>query len=428
MSSDVLIVGGGLAGLAAATMLAPRGCKVTILEARNRLGGRASSFTDPVSGQLVDACQHVSMGCCTAFRTFAETVGVAKYLQPQETLRFFTPDGRSSRMRRDPWPAPFHLGRSLLSAHYLTTTEKLWIAWGLLQLRREPWDFDPPLAEWLADNRQTSRCVRRFWNVVLTSALNADVNEVGLKYARKVFVDTFLNDRDGFVVEVPTVPLGRLYGEELQAWLSRHGVVVKLNSAVRSIEAGQVQLRDGGELTATNIILAVPFERVLSLLPESLAADPFFARIDRLEPSPIASVHYWFDREAMPVPHAVLVDGLGQWVFRREGGYVQVVISAAAEARALSREELEMKILAELRQLFPTMRTAKLLRSRTIIEQAATFKPVPGVDACRPPQATPVPGLTLAGDWTDTGWPATMEGAVRSGILAAAAVLAGIPP
>jgi squalene-associated FAD-dependent desaturase len=417
---DVLIVGGGLAGLAAATALAPLEQRVTILEARPRLGGRASSFTDPATGQLVDACQHVNMGCCTNFKQFAETIGVAKFLQPQETLNFVTPDRRVSRFRRNPWPAPFHLGRAFAGLHFLSAGEKLRIAWGLLQMRREPWDFDPPLRPWLEAEWQTTRCIERFWNVVLTSALNANVNEVGLKYARKVFVDAFLTDRDGFVVEVPTVPLGRLYGEELRGWLAKHGVTVMENCAARRLVVpNTIELRDGRRLTASNVLLAVPFERVLDLLPESLAADPFFARIRRLEPSPITSVHLWYDREVFPIPHAVLVDCLGQWVFRRENGYLQVVVSAAAALKALGREEIERRIVEELHRLFPQLRIAKLLRSKVVTEQNATFRAVPGVDAFRPSQRTPVPGLFLAGDWTDTGWPATMEGAVRSGHLAA---------
>jgi squalene-associated FAD-dependent desaturase len=420
---DVLIVGGGLAGLAAATALAPRGCRVTILEARPRLGGRASSFTEPATGQLVDACQHVSMGCCTNFKQFAETIGVAKFLQPQETLYFMTPDRRVSRFRRDPWPAPFHLGRAFAGLHFLSAGEKLRIAWGLLQMRREPWDFDPPLLPWLQAERQTARCIDRFWNLVLTSALNANVDEVGLKYARKVFVDAFMADRDGFVVEVPTVPLGRLYGEELRGWLAKHGVTVMENCAVRRlVMPNTIELRDGRTFVAKNVILAVSFERVLDLLPEPLAAEPFFARIRRLEPSPIASVHFWYDREVLPFPHAVLVDCLGQWVFRRENGYLQVVVSAAAALKTLGREEIERRIIEELRGLFPRLQNAKLLRSKVVIEQNATFRAVPGVDAFRPSQKTPVPGLFLAGDWTDTGWPATMEGAVRSGHLAANAI------
>jgi len=418
---DVTIIGGGLAGLAAAVRLAPRGHRVTILESRPRLGGRASSFTDPATGQLVDACQHVSMGCCTEFAELAETIGVSKFLEKQPTLYFMTPNRRVSRFRRDPWPAPLHLGRALAGAHYLSASEKLRIAWGMACLLRADAGDAPPLRPWLVHHRQSPRCIARFWSVVLTSALNESVENLGLKYARKVFVDGFLKDRDGFVVELPTVPLGRLYGEELRAWLTRHNVVVVEDCSVRGIDpaAGSITLRDGRILKSETTILAVPFDRVLPLLSPVVAADPFFARIARLEPSPITSVHFWFDRDVLPLPHVVLVDCLGQWIFRRDGGYVQVVVSASAGLKALGREAIERVIRTELLHLFPAFQTTTLLRSKVVTEQSATFRAVPGIDALRPTQATPIRGLILAGDYTQTGWPATMEGAVRSGNLAA---------
>jgi squalene-associated FAD-dependent desaturase len=433
----VLIIGGGLAGLAAAAALAPRGFRVTVLESRQRLGGRAGSFADPVSGQLTDICQHVSMGCCTNFAHFCETVGIDRFLAPQPTLYFMTPDRRVSRFRADPWPAPFHLGRALESAHYLTAGEKLRIAWGLAAMLREPSDADPPLLEWLLRQRQTHRTIDRFWGVVLTSALNETVERAGFKYARKVFRDGCLRHRDGFVVQVPTVPLGRLYGHELREWLTRHGVEVQVNANVKGLamrpEAAplrgidRVVLRDGSALSADYYVLAVPFDRVTDLLPDELAADPYFAAAKHLTPSPITSVHLWYDRPVLSLPHAVLVDCLGQWVFNRGEvapgeHYVQVVVSAARPLRGLGRDEITRQVADELARLFPTK--AILLRSRVVTEHAATFSAVPGVDRFRPPQASPVPNLVLAGDWTATGWPATMEGAVRSGYLAAEAVLA----
>ena len=425
--ASVIVVGGGLAGLAATVALAQRGHSVTLLEARPRLGGRASSFTDPATGELVDACQHVSMGCCTAFHGLCETVGVRGMLEPQKRLWFRTPDGRESVFAADPWPAPFHLGRALLGAHYLTSVEKLRIAYGMARLVLESPDADPPLEAWLRKHKQTRRTIDRFWSVVLVSALNETVANVGLKYARKVFVDGFLRTRDGHTVHVPTVPLGRLYGDELRGWLQRHGVVTRESCAAREVRPGGVTLRTGEVLTAEAVILAVPFERVLDLLPPELREMEFFARIGHLALSPITSVHLWLDREILNRPHAVLVDSLGQWVFTRgevSPGrfYLQVVVSASRELKALGRGEIQAKIAEELKRLYPKIRDARVLQAKVVTEHTATYSVVPGVDAWRPTQRTPIPGLVLAGDYTATGWPATMEGAVRSGQLAAAVV------
>jgi squalene-associated FAD-dependent desaturase len=435
VNDDVVIIGGGLAGLAAATALAPRGLRVTILEARNRLGGRAGSFQDPATGQLVDACQHVSMGCCTNLAQFCRAIGIDRYLAPQPCLHFMTPDGRISRFAADPWPAPLHLGRSFFATHYLTIVEKLRIAWGLAWLRRAALSDDPPFFDWLMRHRQTQRTIDRFWGLVLTSALNESCDRIGLRYARKVFVDGFLGHRRGFEVELPTVPLGRLYGQELQSWLEQHNVNLVLNQGTRQLDihdgaVHQVQMRQGEPLQAAWYLSAVPFDRLLGILPESIIdRHELFRNLRHLETSPITSVHIWADRQALELPHVVLVDCAGQWVFNRGQvapgeHYLQVVVSAARQFRGLGREEVERLIVDELRRLFPAMAQATVLRTRVVTEHAATFSAVPGVDRWRPPQTTPLSNLFLAGDWTLTGWPATMEGAVRSGYLAAEALLA----
>jgi squalene-associated FAD-dependent desaturase len=435
MSDRVAIIGAGLAGLASATALAARGLRVWLLEARPRLGGRAGSFSDAGSGQLIDVCQHVSMGCCTNFAHFCRTVGIAHLLQPQPRLYFLTPDRRVSPFGADPLPAPLHLARSFLRAHYLTLADKARIAWGLACLRLAATADDPPFLDWLSRHAQTPRTIERFWGVVLTSALNETPERVGLRYARKVFVDGFLRHPRAFVVELPTVPLGRLYGAELQGWLDRHGVEVHLGQAVRRlvVESGGVralELRQGGTLAADWYIAAVPFDRLLDLLPDGLAdATPYFANLRHLETSPITSVHLWYDRPLTDLPHAVLVGCLGQWVFNRGQTapgehYLQVVVSAARPFHQLGRDEVQRRLTAELAHLFPQAAQARLLRARVVTEHAATFSAVPGVDRWRPPQGSPLRNLLVAGDWTATGWPATMEGAVRSGYLAAEALLA----
>jgi squalene-associated FAD-dependent desaturase len=438
----VVIVGGGLAGLAAAVALSGRDLRITLIESRPRLGGRASSFTDPATGELVDNCQHVSMACCTNLADFCRRVGTAGLFRRADAITFIGPDGRLSTLKAGTLPAPLHLAGSFLRASYLSFFERLRVAYGMACLRFAG-TSSPGMsfADWLLRHGQTRRTIDRFWGTVLVSALNELPEQMDVGHARKVFLDGFLRNRDGFQMELPTVPLGELYGSRMERWLAEHGIEVRLTTGVRSIEVDDersvqaVVLRDGERLAADFVVSAVPFDRVLGLLsPAAREQLPQLGPVADIASSPITGVHFWFDREVCPHEHAVTVGRLVQWVFNHTalqgrgpaegpGQYLQIVISASYDLLKLDRAAIRDAVLRDLEALWPAAREAKLLRWWVVTEHGATFAVRPGIDRLRPSQRTPVDGLFLAGDWTATGWPATMEGAVRSGYLAAEGIL-----
>ena len=437
----VLIIGGGLAGLATAASLVGRGLDITLIESRPRLGGRASSFNDPTTGELIDNCQHVSMACCTNLADFCEKVGTRHLFRREPSVLFLGEDGSLSPLEAGPLPAPLHLAGSFLRAKYLTIGDKLRVAYGLACLKSSRNDREgETFAAWLKRHGQTDRTIDRYWATVLVSALNERLDRMDVGHARKVFLDGFLRNRDGFAMEVPLVPLGELYGSRLEAWLRENGVEVTLSTGVKRVEVDAegsikgVTLRNGEAIAADFVILATPFDRVLALLPEDAKSRlPGIGKIDAIEASPITGVHFWFDRPVCPHSHAVTVGKTVQWVFNHtaiqgreapEGGgeYLQLVISAAYDLLPMSKDQIRELALADLASIWPESREAKLLRWWVVTEHGATFAVRPGIEALRPSQRTAIDGLFLAGDWTDTGWPATMEGAVRSGYLAAEGV------
>ncbi len=440
---EIVIVGGGLAGLATASALAEQGLKITILESRPRLGGRASSFTDPVTGEQVDNCQHVSMACCTNLAEFARKIGIDHLFRRVPAARFLDEKGGISTLGADALPAPFHLTSSFLGARYLTWSEKFRVALGIAALRFPSRDRPQESFEaWLRRHGQTDRTIERFWGTVLVSALNERLDRIDPVHARKVFLDGFLRNKTGLEIEIPTVPLGELYGTRLLQWLRDHGVVVQLKSGVRTLECNEngevtgVRLRSGELIDSDYVVLTVPFDRIQGMFPVELREVlPQLNPLEQMESSPITGIHLWFDRPVCPpeLDHAVTVGRLIQWVFNHsaiqgrepEGGgqYLQLVVSAAYDLLPLGNEAIRDAILADLASMWPAAREATLKRWWVVTEHGATFSVRPGIEALRPSQRTSIPGLLLGGDWTDTGWPATMEGAVRSGYLAAEAIL-----
>lgn len=439
----VAIVGGGLAGLAAAVAIVDAGCKVELFEARRQLGGRAASFDDADAETQFDYCQHVSMGCCTQLDHFCCATEVAGLFRDDDTLHFIASDGQRVDFSATPGlPAPLHLLPGLLRLDFLSFTDRIQAARLLMRLALwQPHDNvrEPTVATWLADNGASAELTRRFFGTVLVSALGERLETASLSAARQVFVDGFMRSSAAWKLRVPRVPLREIFDDRVGAWLQARGVAIQRSTPIKQVVIRDrrfvgITLSDQRQLEFDACIVAVPWRRLTALIDDEVRA--FWPEVnapERLAGSPITSVHLWFDRPITPLPHAVLIDRLSQWVFNRGAvttnestsarNYLQVVISASHDLATRDKDDVLREIVGDLQAVFPEARSAVLLDSRLVTDPSAVFSVRPGSDPCRLRQTTPVSGLFLAGDWTATGWPATMEGAVRSGYLAAEALL-----
>jgi squalene-associated FAD-dependent desaturase len=452
-SKSVIVIGGGLAGLSSAVALAEAGFRVRLLEKRPHLGGRAASYVLP-GGEHVDNCQHVTLGCCTNLEDFYRRVGAANQIRFFDRLLFAAPDGRRGAIASVALPPPLHMAPSFAFFPLLGWADKRAIAQALLAIARSggrPADLSSDRADenvtmlaWLQKHRQTSRAIRRFWEVILVSALDEELNRIDARYGIDVFWKAFLSTRGGYRVGIPRVPLGELY-EGCRKALAEQGGEVQLRAGVRGFLVADgrvdgVEREDGSVETADYYLAAVPQDVLPELLPtEVVECEPVFLNLRNLRTSPITGVHLWFDRIVMSEPFLTLLDSTTQWVFNKTqlygsgaeetGQYLQLVISASYSLAARSRQEIIALCLDELRDVLPASREATLVKGTVVKEMSATFSPAPGSDRWRPAQRSSLSGLFLAGDWTLTGWPSTMEGAVRSGYLAAEAILsdAGTP-
>jgi zeta-carotene desaturase len=413
--AKVLIAGGGLAGLSAAAALGSAGFDVELFESRPFLGGRATSYALPTAGgeeaEAVDNCQHVLLRCCGNLLDFYTRLDVRDRIHFHREFYFLEPGGRLSVLRRGRFPAPFHFTGSFLRMHCLDRHDKIGIARALLAIRRERTrrqDLDRiSMLDWLLQKRQTPHAIDRFWRQILVSAVNEDLERMAAVHGFHVFWRGFLARADAYEMGIPAVPLGQLYSTD--AWRRLGNVRMHFRAPVERIDASGFMVA-GERRVAGHYICALPFERLEAIgLPAPA-----------LEHSPITGVHLWFDREVTTLPHAVLLDRTMQWMFNKEGGrYLQLVVSASRDLTPLSRAEIVDIAIGDLRLYFPRVHDARLLKAHVIKEQRATFSAAPETEQLRPTPDCGIANVYLAGDWTRTGWPATMEGAVRSGYLAA---------
>ncbi len=437
----VAIAGGGLAGLAAACALADSGFRVTLFERRPYLGGRASSYEHPGTGEVVDNCQHVLFRVCTNLIEFYRRIGVEDKIRWYEDMTFIEPGGRTTVMHASPLPAPLHTAPSFLGFPFLTAKDKLAISRAIfaLTLTAQP-DDGRSFQEWCQQHGQTENAIQRFWKPILVSALSEDLDLISISYAAQVVRES-MKSPEARHMGVPSIPLTDLYNRAGD-YIRARGGSIRLRSSLESFSAQasgvQVQVSDGAgrEEGFDYLVLALPFENLDRVLPQAPESVGLREQISHFDSAPITGIHLWFDRQITDLDHAVLLDRTIQWMFHKSrllgarnapgaepaGSYIELVVSSSKSLIDKSRGEIVDLALKEVREFFPAAREARLVKSTVIKEVRATYSPRPGIDVYRPQQSTAWPRVFLAGDWTATGWPATMEGAVRSGYLAAEAL------
>lgn len=447
-----LVIGGGLAGATAALRLADTGVPVTLLESRPRLGGLAFSFrrSSPAGELTVDNGQHVHLRCCTAYEWFLDRVGASGLAPLQRRLDVPVLDvapqrPRLGRLRRSALPVPLHLLGSLARYPHLTLAERAAVARAALALR----DVDPAdpaldgvdFGTWLRRHGQSSRAVEALWDLVGRATLNATAEHASMGLAAMVFKTGLLSHPGAADIGVSQVPLGELHDSRTRAALDRAGVRTLLRTRVRGIAPAsgggwRVTVSGGDaaeqEYEAGAVVLAVPQQEAHALLPDGALSNP--GRLLEIGSAPILNIHVIYDRTVLRQPFFAALGSPVQWVFDRTapsglaGGGQYLALSQSAAAAEIDQPvaELRKRYLPELARLLPAARQARVRDFFVTRERSATFDPAPGVGRLRPGARTGVPGVCLAGAWTDTGWPATMESAVRSGARAASEALTAL--
>jgi len=434
----VAVAGAGLAGLAAACELADAGHAVTVCERRPWAGGKTYSTRDRETGEEIDNGQHIAMRCTTEYVRFLRRVGSEHLIawQPRLRVPVYDAQGRRSALAADALPAPLHLARSFAAYRHLRPADKLRAARAVLALRRTRAN-DASLgaesfAAWLRAHGQTARAIATFWDLILVPALNCTSEQASAAQAAFVFREGFLRSAEAAAIGVPKVGLSALHVEPALRYIEARGGELHTGCTIARVEIDEgavrgLALADGGRIEADAYVLALPPRELREALPPGVASRPPFDALARFAPSPIVNLHLWWDRPVLPEPFAAFTGSDVQWLFARgqaaDGAHHTVIsLSAARQWIETPRREIEDALVSQLRRALPAARAARVLRSALIKEPEATFVPAPGLR--RPGVRTPFANLAIAGAYTDTGWPATMESAVRSGLEAARAVAA----
>lgn len=443
---NVAIIGAGLAGLACGCELADAGHRVTLLERRPWAGGKAYSFVDDETGGTVDNGQHIFMTCTTAYIDFLRRIGTLHLTKRQRRLRVavFDAQGRRSDLAAVPLPPPLHLLPSFATYRHLSLADRARVARGVLAItrvspdRRNDFD-DVTFGDWLRGNGQSESVVRDFWDLIVVPALNCRSDDASAAQALFLFHEGFLASAESAAVGVPMAGLSQLHAEPAVRYIESRGGQLVTRSAIEIIDVrdGRVEAivtAAGERLVFDAYISALPPVQLLGVLPESSRAQPPFSSLNVIRMSPIVNLHLWFDRPVLGIDFAAFAGSDLQWAFNRtriagaeDSGEEHLVLSQSAADRYadLDKAQLLDLLMPQLRRALPAARSSHLMRSVLIKEPDATFVPSPGLR--RPGAATPIENLFLAGAYTDTGWPATMESAVRSGIQAARTVAAWSP-
>jgi len=428
----LIVVGGGLAGLAAAVALsAEDNVELVLVEKGPFLGGRCSSID--YRGRRLDLGQHLHMAGFVNYLKFLDLIGLSENVWTQDRLRvpFLDETGRRRKIESIDLPPPFHLLPALVRFSFLSPLDRVRSAWPAIKVWLGDKEEEGNFGDWLADNGVREEGIEKLWNPLSIATLNSPVDRAGLRFGAMVTRKLLLDKEEGRLGRL-TVPLGRI-GERAEELLRQRGVSIKKNSAVAGIvrEGERVRgakLASGREIEADAVLSAVPGHRLSELLPEEMVRSEDICPFWRLKWNSILNLHLFYEEEVMEEKFFGALGTLSQWVFNvnfdrnGEGAHVCVTVSDPGELAARPSGEVVDLLSKELEVLLP--KTGKVaLKERCLIKQAkATIEPRPGVNSMRPAQKTPWPGLFLAGDWTATGWPSTMEGAVKSGFLAARAV------